>query len=136
MTLFDGAGPMPITLEAQVEVARREIRFREYVYPRRVRDGKMAQSEADQQLAGMKAIHRTLRGLLESGEQAPEAARFPPGELTKLQTQAAQGVMLKRLATAAMKRLDQENEKVMSIVVDEIQELDALREALKSMEKP
>lgn len=52
-----------ITLQKQIEVARREVQMRRRVYRRWVADGKMTQSDADFQIAGMEAIVQTLESL-------------------------------------------------------------------------
>jgi hypothetical protein len=60
--LFD-ASTMPITLGAQIACVEREIGMREHVYPRRVADGKMSQAKADDELAAMRAVLATLKGI-------------------------------------------------------------------------
>lgn len=48
------------TLDAQIECIRREISFRERVYPRWVRQGKLTQQAADIEMARMRAVLNTL----------------------------------------------------------------------------
>lgn len=55
--------PDIVSIERQIEAVQREIRFREYVYPRRVGDGKMTQAKADDELAAMRAVLATLEAL-------------------------------------------------------------------------
>ncbi len=50
----------PLTLDDQIACVKREIGMREFVYPRRVADGKMKQDKADHELAAMKAVLATL----------------------------------------------------------------------------
>ncbi|HEY2244026.1 MAG TPA: hypothetical protein VGH47_07375 [Xanthobacteraceae bacterium] len=45
-----------ITVHDKLKCARRELKYRQFVYPRRVAENKMAQSEADKELAVMSAI--------------------------------------------------------------------------------
>jgi len=52
-----------IPLEAQIKCVDREITFRRRVYARRVSMGRMSEVFADQQIALMKAVLKTLRGL-------------------------------------------------------------------------
>jgi hypothetical protein len=49
-----------VPIEEQVEAARRELKYRERVYPRRVEAGQMTQRLADTQLRAMRAIIETL----------------------------------------------------------------------------
>lgn len=58
--------PIPVTIEDQVKCVEREISMRERVYPRWVADKKLTQATADRELAGMKAVLRTLKSLLEN----------------------------------------------------------------------
>lgn len=60
---------MTIPLDAQIKAVQREIRYREFVYPRRVANGKMSAADADYQLEVMKAVLTTL-------EQAQEKERL------------------------------------------------------------
>jgi hypothetical protein len=52
-----------IPLEAQIKCVDREITFRRRVYARRVSMGRMSEVFADQQIALMKAVLKTLKGL-------------------------------------------------------------------------
>lgn len=52
-----------ITLQEQIECAKREISMRKWVYPSRVNQGKMNQVKADHEIAAMEAILRTLEEL-------------------------------------------------------------------------
>ncbi len=52
-----------ITLGEQLECARRELRLRGRVYPRRVEQGHMTQKLADHETAAMQAIIETLEKL-------------------------------------------------------------------------
>ena len=49
-----------IPIEAQIRCVIREIEFRERVYKRRVSMGRMSATFADQQIALMKAVLKTL----------------------------------------------------------------------------
>jgi hypothetical protein len=53
-----------VPLHEQIAAAEREVKYREHVYPRWVMAGRMRQDMADRQIATMKAIVETLRGLL------------------------------------------------------------------------
>lgn len=53
-----------VPLEDQIACVERELRFRAQVYPRWVADKKLLQSKADQEMARMRAVLETLRGLL------------------------------------------------------------------------
>jgi len=53
-----------MTLTEQLTCARRELRLRQRVYPRWVREKKMKQSMATYEIAAMEAICATLAGLL------------------------------------------------------------------------
>ena len=52
-----------IPLEAQIKCVDREITFRRRVYARRVSMGRMSEVFADQQIALMKAVLKTLKDL-------------------------------------------------------------------------
>jgi hypothetical protein len=52
-----------IPLSEQLACARRELSFRQRVYPRLVENGKMTQAEADKELARMQALHDTVMRL-------------------------------------------------------------------------
>jgi uncharacterized membrane protein len=51
----------PPTLDELVACAEREVRFREYVYPRRVAAKRMTQEKAEKEIALMLAIVEELR---------------------------------------------------------------------------
>lgn len=53
--------PRQVSLERQLAAVQRELGMRRAVFPRRVLAGKMAQSEADEELAAMEAVLATLR---------------------------------------------------------------------------
>ena len=55
---------MSVPLADQIAAVRREIHFRENVYPRWVSAGKMKQEKADSELRRMKAVLETLEDLL------------------------------------------------------------------------
>ena len=52
-----------IPLEAQIKCVEREITYRKRVYARRVSMGRMSEVFADQQVALMRAVLETLKGL-------------------------------------------------------------------------
>lgn len=54
-----------VPLVEQVASARREVAYRERVYPRLVAAGKMTQALADRELAAMQAIVETLADLVD-----------------------------------------------------------------------
>jgi hypothetical protein len=58
---------VPISIDDQVEAARREVRQRERVYPRFIANGKMTQAAADREVARMKAIVKTLEDVAAAG---------------------------------------------------------------------
>lgn len=58
--LFDDL-PIAVTIDRQIEGVDREIRFRRRVYADRVAARKMSQSKADEEIAVMLAVLRTLR---------------------------------------------------------------------------
>lgn len=60
--LFDEL-PVQVSLADQITCVAREISYRRRVYPRLVELGKMSQETADEQIALMQAIEKTLRGL-------------------------------------------------------------------------
>lgn len=57
---------LPIPLEEQITCVEREISMRERVYPRWVVEHRMTQAKAERELAAMRAVLRTLRGLQEA----------------------------------------------------------------------
>lgn len=54
---------MIISLQEQIACVQREIGMRERVYPRWVEAKRMSQEKADKEIAAMKAVLETLRGL-------------------------------------------------------------------------
>jgi hypothetical protein len=56
----------PITLEQQIASVAREIGMRERVYPAWVRGKRMSQEKADHEIAAMKAVLVTLKGIAEA----------------------------------------------------------------------
>ena len=52
-----------IPLEAQIKCVEREITFRKRVYARRVSEGRMSETFADQQMKLMTAVLKTLTEL-------------------------------------------------------------------------
>lgn len=58
--LFDDRA---VALHVQIAAAEREVKQRERVYPRWVEAGRMTQAKADAEIAAMKAIVETLKGL-------------------------------------------------------------------------
>ena len=52
---------MTVPLAEQIEAVEREIRFRRYVYPRRIAQGKMTQQQADAEIARMEAVLETVK---------------------------------------------------------------------------
>lgn len=57
-----------IPLQEQLAEVGREIAMRHSVYPRRVRDGKMTQAQADRQIAIMKSVYATIEELAKNEE--------------------------------------------------------------------
>lgn len=53
----------PIGLPEQVACIQREIAMRERAYPRFVHKGTMTQAKADKEIAAMRAVLATLKGL-------------------------------------------------------------------------
>ena len=56
-------GLFSINLQDQIQCVKREIGMRESVYPRWVQNGKMKQFKADEEIATMKEVLKTLQGL-------------------------------------------------------------------------
>ncbi len=52
-----------ISIDAQIKEVEREIKMREGVYASRVRTGKMKNTNAEYQMAAMRAVLDTLRGV-------------------------------------------------------------------------
>lgn len=59
-----GGKVMKITIQQQLDAAKRELQMRKKVYPRRVERGLMRQTEADYEIATMTAIVETLKPLV------------------------------------------------------------------------
>lgn len=57
------AEPRKVSLQDQIVAAKRELKMRQGVYPRRVAGGKMTQDLADRETRNMEAIVETLEGL-------------------------------------------------------------------------
>lgn len=53
----------PPSLDEQIACVEREIRLREFVYPRRVRDKRLTQAKAEREIETMRAVKATLEGL-------------------------------------------------------------------------
>lgn len=60
----------PVTIDRQIQAARRELGMRRGAYPRFVAIGKMSQQAADGEIAAMQAIIETLERV--RSEQRPE----------------------------------------------------------------
>jgi hypothetical protein len=56
------------TARQKLECIEREIKYREWVYPRRVAEGKMTQGQADKQLGLMEEIAEDYRDQVEVDE--------------------------------------------------------------------
>lgn len=56
-----------VSIAEQLREIEREIKMREGVYPRWVRDGKISARDADHRLAAMKAIRESLKALHPQG---------------------------------------------------------------------
>lgn len=70
MSLFETT---PIPLAAQIACVEREIAMRERVYPRWVSEKRMPQKKADDEMAAMRAVLRTLRGIAEAPDPISQA---------------------------------------------------------------
>ncbi len=66
MTTLFPESSTPVPIAAQVACVEREIGFRVRVYARRVAEGKMAQAKADDELAAMRAVLATLKGIVDA----------------------------------------------------------------------
>ena len=64
---------MSPTLEDQISCVRRELGFRERLYPRWVADGRMTQKQADDEITTMRAVLRTL--LAAAGDRGDDLFR-------------------------------------------------------------
>lgn len=58
--MFDDVAPQ-VSLDRQIQAVEREIKQREYVYPRRVAAQKMTQKKADEEIGFMRAVLATLQ---------------------------------------------------------------------------
>ena len=63
---------MEISIEKQITAIKREIGYREFLYPKWVSSGKMTQQKADYQIAVMKAILKTLCSLQKESCGTPQ----------------------------------------------------------------
>lgn len=63
MSLFS-ALPASVPLPAQIECVKREIAYRERVYPRLIEKGSMSPRKAETELEHMRAVLATLQGLV------------------------------------------------------------------------
>lgn len=57
----------PIPLTEQIKCVEREISMRERVYPAWVQANRMTQRKADDEIAAMRAVLETLRGVERGG---------------------------------------------------------------------
>lgn len=55
-----------VSISDQIRCVEREIKKREYVYPRQVAQGKMSQNRADAELDRMRAVLATLNEVAET----------------------------------------------------------------------
>ncbi|HRE42763.1 MAG TPA: hypothetical protein PKY87_02205 [Terricaulis sp.] len=60
--LFDSL-PAHVAIPEQIACVKREIAMRERCYPRWISKGTMTPGKADAELAGMRAVLKTLEGL-------------------------------------------------------------------------
>jgi hypothetical protein len=69
-----------ISFWTQAQCVRRELSMRNRVYPKRIAEGRMSQTQADKELAEMTAVYATLQRLdrEESERNAPSLALDPP----------------------------------------------------------
>lgn len=61
--LFQMDGALPIPISAQIACVERGLGYRSRCYPRWVQEGRMKQDKADAELAAMRAVLETLKGL-------------------------------------------------------------------------
>lgn len=52
---------MLVPIEAQIAAAERELKYRLYVYPKRVNEGRLTRDQSANELAAMRAIVDTLQ---------------------------------------------------------------------------
>lgn len=57
------AGTLPIPLSDQIDEIQRELDQRARVYPRMIQDGRLKPERADIQIARMRAVLGTLKGI-------------------------------------------------------------------------
>lgn len=62
-----------ISLNQQIECARREVAMRERVYPGLVRRGQMTRGQSEYELAAMKAILKSLQSLADASSRQDDA---------------------------------------------------------------
>lgn len=77
------------TLAQQIRDVGRELGMRRSCYPRWVATGKMAQAEADLQLACMEDVYALLKQLQSNSERGVPDAGAPAAPIGKLQTAGA-----------------------------------------------
>jgi hypothetical protein len=70
--LFPDA-PQQVSLDDQIACVKREIGFREHVYPRRIKASQMTQALADRELGRMRAVLHTLEKV-KAGAEPPSAS--------------------------------------------------------------
>lgn len=58
----------PITIQRQADAVRREIAFRQRVYPRFIDQGKLTPEKAAEEIAAMEAVLETLKGIIRERE--------------------------------------------------------------------
>lgn len=71
--------PPKVSIAGQIAEVRRELALRAQVYPQRVREGKMKQSEADLCMERMQAVHRTLEFMQEHRDTIVRAVMAKTG---------------------------------------------------------
>jgi hypothetical protein len=57
--------PLPVSIDDQRAAVKREIAFRERLYPRWIEKGRMTQEKADHELRVMRAVLQTLERIIE-----------------------------------------------------------------------
>lgn len=62
--------PAKFTNKEKAEAVERELKYRRYVYPRRVSDGRMTQAAADKQIALFEDIYEDYRTTAAAEEMA------------------------------------------------------------------
>lgn len=68
----------PVPIDAQIACIEREIGFRERLYPRWVKSLKLTQAAADEELARMTAVLKTLNRIrMAQDHHVPNAGRDP-----------------------------------------------------------